>query len=291
MVKLYCVGDNNVDIYQSMGKVFPGGCCLNMAIYARMLGHEAAFVSAVGNDRLGQLQLDTLRLYGVNINGVHIIDGHTAWCKILHQGNDRIFSELNNGAKELCPVSEEDVRKGQDGSYDLLYTCLEAFYEEGALYCFGNSPIPSFCDLSTFWERESLKEYCKIFDYVALSGQNKKEPEMRLILQECIYHGAQMAIGTLGLDGSLVQTEKACYKTEACRVEAVDTLGAGDSWLSAFITSYLDGKKQAQEDSGEESLIQNSMSLASSFAASTCMHYGGVGHGIDFEETMIQERP
>ena len=88
MVKLYCVGDNNVDIYQSLGKVFPGGCCLNVAIYARMLGHEAAFVSAVGSDRLGQLQLDTLRLYGVDTSGVHITDGHTAWCKILHQGND-----------------------------------------------------------------------------------------------------------------------------------------------------------------------------------------------------------
>ena len=287
MVKLYCVGDNNVDIYQSLGKVFPGGCCLNVAIYARMLGHEAAFVSAVGSDRLGQLQLDTLRLYGVDTSGVHITDGHTAWCKILHQGNDRVFSELDNGAKQQCPVCEADIRKGQDGTYDMLYTCLEAFYEDGALRCFGDSSVPSFCDLSTFWERESLREYCEIFDYVALSGQGKTETEMRMVLQECIQYGAQMAIGTLGMNGSLVRTQEQCYKAEACRVEALDTLGAGDSWLTAFITSYLDGKNRAQEERSEHLLIPKSMSLASRFAASTCMHYGGVGNGIDFEETMI----
>ena len=303
-MNIYCVGDNNVDIYLDQNKVYPGGCCLNVSAYAGMLGHRAAFVSTVGNDRLGQLQYQAVQSLGVDVGGVHVIDGQTGWCFIELDHNDRVFSKWYNGAKEKCPVSAEDVRKGQTGEFDLLYTSLEAFYEEGALEQFAKSPVPAFCDLSTFWTEETLKTYCGYFNYVALSGPDLGVDRLQQLLKTCTEYGADLAIGTMGLKGSFVFNGRKMYYQKACPVRAVDTLGAGDSYLTAFITSYIEGKKRlapvisalAGERGAleafreyEDVLIQQSMSLGALFSAKNCMHYGAIGHETDFDPAMIRE--
>ena len=57
-------------------------------------------------------------------------------------------------------------------------------------------------------------------------------------------------------------------------VEAVDTLGAGDSFATAFLLELLKG-----------GTIEDAMQAGSEFAAKTCMVHGAFGHGISFEES------
>lgn len=302
MLRIYCAGDNNVDIYLKQKRVFPGGCALNAAAYMAMLGHQVAYVSSVGNDRLGQLQLDSLRAYGVDVSRVHIIDEQTAWCYIILNGNDRVFGNYFRGAKKKLPLSVEDVKKGQDGDYDLLYTSTDAIYGPGAFEQFGKSTIPAFCDFSSNWTRESLKEGAAIFDFVALSCPDMGRAAVEEILRECVDQGAKMAIGTMGMDGSLVFNGREMYFQEAFPVEAVDTLGAGDSYLSMFISSYLDGMRQlelmktalsAQEKTKEyfeiceDRLISQSMAFAALFASKTCQNHGAFGHDIEFSYDLV----
>jgi sugar/nucleoside kinase (ribokinase family) len=56
-------------------------------------------------------------------------------------------------------------------------------------------------------------------------------------------------------------------------VEAVDTLGAGDSFATAFLLSYIETGK-----------IGPAMEAGAEFAAKTCMQNGAFGHGVTFEE-------
>lgn len=302
MLKIYCAGDNNVDIYLKQKRVYPGGCALNVAAYTAMLGHQVAYVSSVGNDRLGELQLESLKAYGVDVSGVHVIDEQTAWCYIILNGNDRVFGNYYRGAKKKLPLSVEDVQKGQDGNYDLLYTSTDAVFGPGAFEQFGKSSVPAFCDFSSGWTRESLKEGCAIFSYIAISCPDMEKEDVKDILKECVDHGAKMAIGTMGMDGSYVYNGRRFYYQEAFPVAAIDTLGAGDSFLSMYISNYLDGLKQLNDMTAtlinqkdisnyfnicEDALISKSMSFAALFASKTCQNHGAFGHDIPFSYYMV----
>ena len=54
----------------------------------------------------------------------------------------------------------------------------------------------------------------------------------------------------------------------------MDTLGAGDSFATAFLLELLKG-----------GTIEDAMQAGSEFAAKTCMVHGAFGHGISFEES------
>ena len=302
MLKIYCVGDNNVDIYLNQGIVFPGGCALNVAAYAAMLGHEVTFVSSVGNDELGKLQLGSLKDLGVDVSKAHVIDVQTGWTYIILRDGDRIFGNNCSGAKKELPVSVEDVAFGQNGDYDFLYTSTDAFFAPGAFEQFGKSDIPAFCDFSSYWTRESLKAGCGIFSHVAMSCSDMSLLEVKALLKNCVEDGAKMAVGTMGMNGSYIYNGRKFYYQEAYASSVVDTLGAGDSFLAMFATSYFDGLKELSSCSKllceldgmmqniqecEDNLIRKSMSFAALYAAKTCQNHGAFGHEIPFDYSMV----
>ncbi len=302
MINLYCVGDNNVDIYLHTGTVYPGGCCLNVAAVAAMNGHKAAFVSAVGKDRLGDLQADSLAALGVDVSHLHRIDAQTAWCFITVKDGDRIFGEHDPGAKAELPISAEDIKLGQNGEYDVIYTSLDARYAPGAIEQFGESDIPSICDFTTRWTEELLEDYCRYFDYAYISFEDLEEDKVKKILMDCVdKFGVKLALGTMGMRGSMVYNGRRFYRQGSYKVKTADSLGAGDSFLSTFTVSYFDGLKMldnwmrepAMQDAIDgynecvDGLIEQSLRLAALRAARTCQNLGGIGFGIPFENWMI----
>ena len=50
MVKIAAMGDNVVDCYASRGEMFPGGNCLNVAVYVSRFGAQSAYIGAIGKD-------------------------------------------------------------------------------------------------------------------------------------------------------------------------------------------------------------------------------------------------
>lgn len=305
MVRVYCVGDNNVDIYLHTGTVYPGGSCVNVAAAVSQCGHKAAFVSTVGNDRLGDLQADSLRAVGVDVSHLHRIDAQTPWCFITVKDGERIFGRNCVQARRELPISVEDVRRGQNGEWDLLYTCSDAFYAPGAIEQFGRSDYPAVCDFTTRWTEESLREGCRHFSHPYLSCEQLTEAQVQQLLGRCVDEwGAKLAVGTMGMRGSMVYNGRKFYRQKAYPVQTVDTLGAGDSFLATFTVCYFDGLKLLRSwQTGEQGiradsegflacedrLIEKSLAFAALRAARTCQDYGGFGHGITFEKEMIDE--
>ncbi len=67
MVRVIGVGDNTVDRYLHLGRMFPGGNAVNVAVHARRLGHEASYIGWLGTDRYGRLLLDGLAAEGARL--------------------------------------------------------------------------------------------------------------------------------------------------------------------------------------------------------------------------------
>ncbi|KAB2865536.1 MAG: hypothetical protein F9K43_16945 [Bauldia sp.] len=65
MVRIAAFGDNDVDCYLSDGRMYPGGNCFNLSVFARRYGAGTAFVGAVAEDAAGRLMRATLAAEGV----------------------------------------------------------------------------------------------------------------------------------------------------------------------------------------------------------------------------------
>lgn len=80
-------------------------------------------------------------------------------------------------------------------------------------------------------------------------------------------------MATMGKRGSLAFDGKKYYRQIPKTVDAIDTLGAGDSFTTAFLLALLDGGK-----------IETAMEKGAEFAAKTCMVRGAFGYGVPFED-------
>ncbi len=68
-------------------------------------------------------------------------------------------------------------------------------------------------------------------------------------------------------------------------VEAVDTLGAGDSFATAFLLSFLESRKKygiQMKESIYEKEIRKALEAGAEFSSKTCMVQGAFGHGKSF---------
>ena len=90
-----------------------------------------------------------------------------------------------------------------------------------------------------------------------------------------------MVITTRGSYGSMLYDGNRFYEQKPQLVEAVGTLGAGDSFAAAFLLSYIgsleDKKAQGRADQG--AFIKKAMAAGAEFAAKTCMVQGAFGYG------------
>ena len=85
--------------------------------------------------------------------------------------------------------------------------------------------------------------------------------------------GCKLVVATRGSLGSMIYDGNRFYMQPPHKVDAIDTLGAGDSFATAFLLAILDGKT-----------IPEAGEAGAEFASKTCMVNGAFGHGISFEE-------
>ena len=309
MIRAYCISDNNNDIYKNTNTAFPGGSGLNAAVNFVRTGNQAAYCGYVGNDKLGQLQIDGLKAEGVDTSYMHIENEQNDWCFIKLIDGDRRFGAGSNQMRDRHHLTKADVEAGQTGEFDLIYTCRETTFDDDAWEQLGKSNVPVVCDYSNYWdfwgegvEKDLLKESKGIVDYFYMSMEGRPEDPEELLKRCVSEYGAKGAIATMGSKGSLFYNGRRFYHQDAYLVEAVDTMGAGDTFLASFTSSYFDGLKLLKSCASQigwdennehyqacdDRLIEKSLAFAAMCSAKNCMMDGGFGHGIPFEDDMVK---
>ena len=135
--------------------------------------------------------------------------------------------------------------------------------------------IPISYDFSGRWNEEYyLEQVAPYVDFAFASCGDAAEEEIRAAILRFAEKGCRIVVATRGGKGSLIYDGKKFYPYVPKLVEAVDTLGAGDSFATAFLLELLKG-----------GTIEDAMQAGSEFAAKTCMVHGAFGHGISFEES------
>ena len=99
--------------------------------------------------------------------------------------------------------------------------------------------------------------------------------------------GTRIAIATNGDEGATLYDGDRFYTQKPDLCDAVDTMGAGDAFISAFLVDFVGSKGlQACAEQQRAEKIRHGLAYAASWAAKACMIPGAFGHGckIDSED-------
>lgn len=265
-MRLLSIGDNCVDHYVELGRRFPGGNALNVAVYAsRVPGIQADYVGAVGTDENGGFLLDQIRAQDLDAGKVLRWEGETAVTTILVRAGERVFAHYLEGVQKDAALPLQALP--DPSGYDLIHFSVWGFGREHIQRIREVSEALLSCDFSNQLDdpRTGVMPY---LDYSFFSGRHLLErgvdPEARI--RELKEKTPGVVVMTLGERGSIICDGEMVYRGWARPVEVVDTLGAGDSYIAEFLCGRLKGES-----------IEKSIREGHRAAAETCRRLGAWG--------------
>ncbi len=245
MFSIICVGDNVVDINYDRKKIYPGGNCVNVAIYSRILGFKSAYIGVLANDKYADILIKALDFYSIDRNECIIKNGETGRCACHLINGDRVIVDENDlGLVKSDPLIITSKINEKILKYDLIHTSCYSFIDD-QLKLLSKIQIPIIYDFSVEWNKKRIESICPVINYALFSAKNKKEFEdnRELFKNVVLKYGCTLSIVTMGIDGSWVfNGEKEYFKIPYNLTGSVyDTTGCGDSWVTGFITTYQSG--------------------------------------------------
>lgn len=280
--KVLGLGDDVVDKYVNHDIMYPGGNALNFCAYSRMLGKETAFCGKFGSDEVAAYIKSVLDKLAIDYSHSRSFTGENGYALVELIDNDRNFISSNKGgiAKEnKWQFTEEDLDYFKE--FALIHTSLNSYIEKD-LARVKEAGVPIAYDFSTRWTDEYLAEVCPNITIAFLSTSHLTIEERRREMQKVLDFGVKVAVGTVGEDGSYVMfNNQELYQPAILQKTVKDTMGAGDSYLTAFLHKLLelsDGKLDL--DKAEIATdIAKAMKAGASFSAKVCQIDGAFGYG------------
>lgn len=289
-LKILCIGDNVCDKYLSRGKMYPGGQCVNTAVYAKMNGVDSAYMGIFGDDEVGQYVQDTLKSREIDFSHSRFYPGENGFACVTLNGNDRVFIGSNKGgvAKEHpYAFNKDDFNYIKE--FSLIYTNLNA-YIENDIESIANLNVPICFDFSNRWTDKYLDKIAPYITMATLSCAHLSNEERQNEMKKVSSYGVKYVIGTVGEDGAWVLYKNVFYYYPAILADNVkDTMGAGDSYFASFMSYILKNSNDSIEDVDPE-ILKKAMLEAAQFSSNICCLEGAFGCGTVIKGRIIDNR-
>ncbi|MET0725525.1 MAG: PfkB family carbohydrate kinase [Leifsonia sp.] len=285
-------GDNIVDRFVDRGIDYPGGNCVNVAVFARRLGADAAYLGVFGDDGLGRFLRDAVAEQGVDVSRSVFRSGPSGISTLRVDDGERVFLGWNGGGITVSsPLGLDGSLLDYVDSFDLVHTSVYSRSEAELPALAARSALVSM-DLSSedeFRTAEYLQRTCPHADLVLLSCSHLTVQETRDLLARAIASGAGMALGTRGVDGSIVTDGVVTIEGAAHLVDAdggmVDTMGCGDAFLAGFVVSLL-GAGWRKGDALDPIALEAALAAGADAAYEQCFVEGAFGGGRAFGDAV-----
>lgn len=268
--RLLGIGDATVDIYLSQGMQYPGGNTVNVAVQAHRCGMAASWLGCLGRDKLGDLVFESLKAEGLDVSRVRRLDGPNPWSRVRHEGRERIFAGSNPGVRSHYDLGEEDGRF--IAGHAIVHTSVHSDLDARMPWLRAHSRELSY-DYSEHWRRPGVLATLGCVDLAFLSAPRREEGEVVELMRHFADRGPKIVVATRGVKGAMALSRRngveGVVAVPAVPTELVDTLGAGDALIAAFLVAHGQGRP-----------LQECLSRGAAHAARVCAEKGGFGHGI-----------
>jgi sugar/nucleoside kinase (ribokinase family) len=282
-VKVLGFGDNVVDLYEHSHIMYPGGNCINLCAYSKIFGVErSAYMGYFGNDAIAEFVIGVMEEMGVEMVKCKQLEGENGWSKCTLIDGDRIFGDYNQGGVRGKTPYVLD-------RFDLEYMKQFDFVHTGN-YCYTESELPKMkaagIKVSFDFSDDSPKEYYEknapyvTYAFCSFDGSDEEAEEHLKFIHSL---GPELCSLTRGSRGCMMYDGEQFYLQPAKIVDKVrDTMGAGDSFLTTFMDSYIDRLKAGTE---RPDAIRAALEDAAEFAAMNVSTFDGAfGHGRPYTD-------
>ncbi|MDQ1041685.1 fructoselysine 6-kinase [Streptomyces sp. V3I8] len=236
-------GDNTVDRFVDRGTDYPGGNCVNVAVYAHRLGLDAAYLGVFGDDDLGTFVRTSVAAQGVAVDRSTVRPGRTSVSTLHVRDGDRLFLGYDDGTVRERPALDDGLT-AYAASFALVHSSVYSRTEAQLPGLAAAGPLVSFdfSDEEEYRTPAYLDRVCPHVDLALLSCSGLDETATRALLTEAVRRGAGMALATRGLEGAIAY-DGAVTATAPSRpadpASMSDTMGCGDAFLAGFVVSLL----------------------------------------------------
>lgn len=276
-MKVIGIGDNVVDQYEHVRTQYPGGNALNFAAFARLMGYGAAYLGIFGTDAAADHVRSVLDQLAVDTSRCRQVAGENGFARLKNLDGERVFLASNaGGIRKTASMAFifDDVAYLRE--FALIHTGSYS-YMDPQLPALRRLNIPLSYDFSDDFEPAQALDLCGYLDFAFFSCAGHSLAQTREMMQAAAERGCGMVIATRGQEGAVLFNGRQWFHQQPYYVTPVDTLGAGDAFIAAFLLAYLTGDGEDADD-----LIRASLDTAATYAAQACLSEGAFGYGAPY---------
>jgi fructokinase len=235
-----------------------GGAPCNVMVNLARLGHDAVFVTAVGDDELGRAARHALVALGLDTSFVLTVERRTGQAGVVLDGDgipefriapDDAYSEIDLSAADVTALASTGARAivygtlAQRSPQVRASTAALARALPGAMGVYDVNLRPGL------WDDELVRHLTSMASVVKLNEEEARllapvfgapwpDPETfsRALAAS---HGLRAVAVTAGPKGASLLLDGAYAEAPAPEVDAANTIGAGDAFTAAMIDGIL----------------------------------------------------
>lgn len=205
---------------------FPGGKGANQAVAAARMGGNVSMFGAIGADEPGQMCLSALKQSGVNVDAVVKVSSPTSTALVMveHSGENQIV--VADGANQYASFDAAQI-----SAADAVLVQFEI--PESVIVEVGKAAKGIFF-VNAAPVRELSDDLAGLIDVLIVNEHEFAqlgEPKSGLVI---VTAGSKEVVA--------YQNGEVVAKSQPPKVEALDTVGAGDTFVGAFVVAYASGK-------------------------------------------------
>jgi len=228
------------------------GCSTNACLAAKRLGmKDVLLVGNIGHDFAQRFQTE-MKHYGIRAINTGSTNRTTGFSLKYDERGERTLKVIADAGRIPIRSVWSECRQTRylllgpvlyelemEAVVDLIRSAPgEVFLDpQGMLRRLGNDgEVEHFCERKTFKRLVGLVDFIKPNELEAqvITGLRDHAESAR----ELVKWGADVAIVTLGENGSVVCDRDECHSVPAFKTTAVDPTGAGDVYAGAFLAEY-----------------------------------------------------
>lgn len=283
-MKFIGMGDNVVDRYINERIMFPGGNCVNFAVYISELGEQSAYMGLLADDMEGRLIRNSLIEKGVDVSpSIVDKDAGTERCDVELREGDRVFVGTNTSGHDHKTLKLTDDLIRILDEYDVVHGCCYAEMEDDMKKLSEHNGIVTydFSEEDEYRTDEYLNKVCPYIDIALFSASHNTEEEINELKNKCLVMGASMVLVTKGSKGQTLFVGNKRYEGTVMKVEPVDTMGAGDSFFAAFVMSLTKGGWKSGQEPTEKN-VSEAFVAGAKFSSENCLREGAFGFATKY---------
>ena len=226
----------------------PGGKGANQAVaIAKSNLVNTVMVGAIGNDKDGEEVKNIVSSFGVDVKLIKK-DVETGNATIVVDKNSENKIIIIGGANTSLAIDDIDVSLIEKADYIVLQNeinqavndfVINKAYELYKTIIYNPAPYRNIDD-------DLLK---KITYFIPNEIELEKYSNMNNIddgISYLLNKGIKNVLVTLGTKGSLLKNKNEAIKVDAFKVDAIDTVAAGDTFVGYFVSALASGKSEKE---------------------------------------------